>query len=76
LASIIALLSRLVSTIAEVVCVSIAYLSGGKQELTTQQDTTAQLTQIDDEENQQTVAETPATELASNIPIEGGVKGE
>src|SRR3989440_3993887 len=38
LASIMALLSRLVSTLAEVVCVSIAYLSGGKQELNIQQD--------------------------------------
>ena len=76
LASIIALLSRLVSTIAEAVCVSIAYLSGGKQELTIQQETNAQLTQIDDEKNLQTETETFATELASNIPIEGGVKGE
>src|SRR5690348_3446556 len=39
LASIMALLSRLVSTLAEAVCVSIAYLSGGKQELNIQQDT-------------------------------------
>lgn len=76
LASIVALLSRLVSTIAEAVCVSIAYLSGGKQELTTQQDTQAQLKQIDDEEIQQTETETLATELASNIPIEGVAKGE
>jgi uncharacterized membrane protein YbhN (UPF0104 family) len=76
LASIIALLSRLVSTIAEAVCVSIAYLSGGKQELTNQQDTNAQLAHIDDENNLQTETETFATELASNIPIEGGVKGE
>jgi uncharacterized membrane protein YbhN (UPF0104 family) len=76
LASIIALLSRLVSTIAEAVCVSIAYLSGGKQELTIQQETNAQLTQIDDEKNLPTETESFATELASNIPIEGGVKGE
>src|SRR5713101_6350641 len=38
LASIMALLSRLVSTLAEVVCVSIAYLSGGKQVPNIQQD--------------------------------------
>ncbi len=76
LASIMALLSRLVSTIAEAVCVSIAYLSGGKQELTVQQDTMAQSIQTDDEKNQQTEHESFATELASNVPIEGGVKGE
>ncbi len=38
LASIMALLSRLVSTLAGAVCVSIAYLSGGKQGLNIQQD--------------------------------------
>src|SRR5690242_6362077 len=58
LASVIALLSRLVSTIAEAVCVSIAYLSGGKQELSIQQDTNAPLTQIDDEKNLKTETET------------------
>lgn len=76
LASIMALLSRLVSTIAEAVCVSIAYLSGGKQELTTQQHNEPQLTHIDDKEIQQTEAESLVTELASNIPIEGVAKGE
>src|SRR5712691_2441545 len=39
LASIMALLSRLVSTLAEIVCVSIAYLSGGKQVTNIQHDT-------------------------------------
>jgi uncharacterized membrane protein YbhN (UPF0104 family) len=37
LAAVMALLSRFVSTIAEVVCVSIAYLSGGKQARNIQQ---------------------------------------
>ena len=76
LATIIALLSRLVSTLAEAVCVSIAYLSGGKQELSIQQDTKTQITPPADEKNLQTETETYATELASNIPVEGGVKGE
>lgn len=38
MATVIALLSRLVSTFAEVVCVSIAYLSGGKQVTSIQQE--------------------------------------
>ena len=71
-----ALLSRLVSTIAEAVCVSIAYLSGGKQELTSQQETQAQFIQMNTEKNEQTGTETLTTEIPSYIPVEGGMKGE
>src|SRR2546426_4656300 len=39
LATVMARLSRFVTTVAEVVCVGIAYLSGGKQVLSIQQDT-------------------------------------
>lgn len=74
LATIMALLSRLVSTITEAVCVSIAYLSGGKQELSIQQDT--QVRQLQDENNQEAGLEMLSTELSTNIPVEGGVKGE
>ena len=45
--------------------------SGGKQELTIQQNTQPQLIQVDAEKNEQT-----GTEIASNVPIEGAVKGE
>src|SRR2546430_412341 len=71
LASIMALLSRLVSTIAEVVCVSIAYLSGGKQELNIQQDPQVLPIQTNDLNN-----EIPGTEISTSIPVEGGVTGE
>ena len=74
LATIMALLSRLVSTIAEAVCVSIAYLSGGKQELSIQQDT--QVSQLQNVNNQEAGLEMLSTELSTNIPVEGGVKGE
>jgi len=76
LASVIALLSRLVSTLAEVVCVSIAYLSGGKQELTIQQDTQVRPLQIHDVTNEKAGGEILSTEIPTNVPVEGGVKGE
>ena len=76
LASVIALLSRLVSTIAEAVCVSIAYLSGGKQELDIQQDAQARPLQKHDVKQQKAGVEILPTELPTNIPVEGGVKGE
>jgi glycosyltransferase 2 family protein len=76
LASIMALLSRLISTIAEAVCVSIAYLSGGKQELSIQQDTQVRQLPIHDVNNQEAGLEMLSTELSTNIPVEGGVKGE
>ena len=76
LASIMALLSRLVSTLAEVVCVSIAYLSGGKQELNTQQDLQVLPLQTNDGNNEKTGGEILSTEISTSVPVEGGVKGE
>src|SRR5947207_13498772 len=76
LESIMALLSRLVSTLAEAVCVSIAYLSGGKQELNIQQDTQVRPLQINDGNNEKPDIEILSTEIATNIPVEGVVKGE
>ncbi len=76
LASIMALLSRLVSTIAEVVCVSIAYLSGGKQELNIQQDPQVRPLQIKDVNNEKSGLEILSTEISTSIPVEGGVTGE
>ncbi len=76
LASIMALISRLVSTLAEAVCVSIAYLSGGKQELVIQQAAPVRPLQIDDGNNEIPDGEILSTEMATNIPVEGVVKGE
>jgi glycosyltransferase 2 family protein len=76
LASIMALLSRLVSTLAEAVCVSIAYLSGGKQELNIQQDAQVRPLQIYDVNNEKTGVEILSTEISTSVPVEGGVKGE
>jgi uncharacterized membrane protein YbhN (UPF0104 family) len=76
LASIMALISRLVSTLAEAVCVSIAYLSGGKQELIIQQATQVRPLQINDGNNEIPDGEILSTEIATNIPVEGVVKGE
>src|SRR6266853_2599893 len=66
LASIMALLSRLVSTLAEVVCVSIAYLSGGKQELNIQQDPQVRLLQTDDVHNEKPELEILSTEISKS----------
>ena len=76
LASIIALLSRLVSTLAEAVCVSIAYLSGGKQELNIQQDPQVRPLQTNDVNNEKPGLEILSTEISTSIPVEGGVTGE
>src|SRR6266567_3847065 len=76
LASILALLSRFVSTIAEVVCVSIAYLSGGKQVLNIQQDAQVRPSQIKDVNNEKPGLEILSTEISTSIPVEGGVTGE
>jgi len=76
LASIMALLSRLVSTLAEVVCVSIAYLSGGKQELNIQQDPQVRPLQTKDVKNEKPELEILSTEISTSEPVEGGVKGE
>src|SRR5260370_1754745 len=76
LASIMALLSRLVSTLAEVVCVSIAYLSGGKQVPDIQQDAQVRPLHKEDTNNEKPVLEKQSTELSTSVPVEGGVMGE
>ena len=76
LASIMALISRLVSTLAEAVCVSIAYLSGGKQVPHIQQDTQVRPLHKQDTNNQKPAFEKQSTELCTSVPVEGVVKGE
>ncbi len=76
LASIMALLSRLVSTLAEVVCVSIAYLSGGKQVPDIQQDAQVRPLHKEDTNNEKPELEKQSTELSISEPVEGGVMGE
>lgn len=76
LASIMALLSRLVSTLAEAVCVSIAYLSGGKQVLNIQQDAQVRSLLEEDTNNEKPELEKLSTEIATSVHVEGGVMGE
>jgi glycosyltransferase 2 family protein len=68
---VIALLSRLVSTLAELLCVSIAYLSGGKQVRAVQQLQSAQSVQA---REQAPGDETPSHEEAAPLSVhrEGG----
>jgi glycosyltransferase 2 family protein len=76
LATVIALLSRFVTTIAEVVCVSIAYLSGGKQVLSIQQDT--QVSALPEKDMTRALPDLKnlTDEISETVPVEGGVMGE
>jgi len=74
LATIMALLSRFVSTIAEVICVSIAYVSGGNQVRTLQQGTQ---THSPGETNKEIRdSGTIPAEVSASVPVEGGTMGE
>ncbi len=74
LATVMALLSRLVSTIAEVVCVSIAYLSGGKQARNIQQE--KQTRMLIDTSREIEESKIISTEISTSVDVERGVVGE
>ena len=76
LATVMALLSRFVSTIAEVVCVSIAYLSGGKQVLSIQQDAQARSLPEEDINSESPELKNLTEGNSASVPVEGGVMGE
>ncbi len=67
LAPIIALLSRFISTIAELICVGIAYLSGGRQVRHIQQEQTTQ-SHLTDEKTQ----ENDMSKISVEASVEGG----
>ncbi len=75
MATVLALLSRFVSTIAEVVCVSIAYLSGGKQVLEIGQGTQTRLLK-EDTNGEKQESRMLSAEIPQSVPAEGGVMGE
>jgi hypothetical protein len=70
LGPILAILSRLVSTLAELVCVSIAYLGGGKQMRQVQQEQDGGIASLDNETKKQEVNMTP-----SKTSVQSGVQG-
>ena len=74
LATIMALLSRFVSTIAEVICVSIAYVSGGNQVRTLQQGTQTHLPGETNKEIRD--SGTIPAKVSASVPVEGGTMGE
>jgi glycosyltransferase 2 family protein len=76
LASIMALLSRFVSTIAEVVSVGIAYLSGEKQVLKIQQDIQARLLLKKNTGKETQVSKNLTLEIPTNVPVDRGVMSE
>ncbi len=71
-AGILAILSRLVSTIAELICVSIAYVSGGKQVRAVQLEQTERTSVVDGETKQDDVTDHEVGE-SSRVSVEGGV---
>ncbi len=70
---ILALLSRLVSTIAELVCVSIAYVSGGKQVRAVQLEQAGQSSRAGDEAKQEDESAVHKSDESSRVSVEGGV---
>lgn len=76
LAAIIAILSRLVSTLAELVCVSIAYLSGGGQARAVQQEQEAEQVRGQENTEKDDSAALPLTNTPEHQSIEEGVIGE
>jgi uncharacterized membrane protein YbhN (UPF0104 family) len=73
LVAILALLSRAVSTLAELLCVSVAYLSGGKPARTIQQETN--LSRPTDQANKED-SENISEETPAGISAEGGNPGD
>lgn len=76
LATILAVLSRLVSTITELLCVSIAYLSGGRQMREIQREQSDRVDRSSSPENEgrsESIA-MPTPETPTRIGIEGGSK--
>ncbi len=71
IAAIIAILSRLVSTLAELLCVSIAYLSGGRQARDVQREQAEGSASSQRDTSQGALAAQP--DEATRISIEGGV---
>jgi uncharacterized membrane protein YbhN (UPF0104 family) len=73
LVAILALLSRAVSTLAELLCVSVAYVSGGKPARTIQQETN--LSRPTDQANKED-SENISEETPAGISAEGGNLGD
>ena len=75
LAPIIAILSRFVSTMAELVCVSIAYLSGGRGVRSIQQEQADQPRATDEQAEQEDMSKI-SIEAPTGVRAEGGSAGE
>lgn len=72
IAGILAIFSRLVSTIAELVCVSIAYVSGGKQVRSVQSEQIIEPRLSDDKSKEDKMVES-SSEVSPRISVERGV---
>jgi uncharacterized membrane protein YbhN (UPF0104 family) len=76
LATIVAVLSRIVSTIAELMCVSIAYLTGGRQIRQVQQEQSNQSSSSTDGAQKKKGTTMPEAETPTQVGIEGGMRGD
>ncbi len=75
LVAILALLSRAVSTLAELLCVSVAYLSGGRPARSIQQEQEADQSALEKEANQEH-HENSSEEAPAGVSAEGGNAGD
>ena len=75
LVAILALLSRAVSTLAELLCVSVAYLSGGRPARTIQQEQEMRLPEPENEANKED-NENISVETPAGVSAEGGNVGD
>ncbi|QBD82352.1 flippase-like domain-containing protein [Ktedonosporobacter rubrisoli] len=74
LATILAILSRFVSTIAELVCVGIAYMGGGRQMREVQQEQAKQpSSSLSSSTVENSSTDIPITETPEQVGIEGGI---
>src|SRR5207249_2381063 len=76
LVAVIALLSRAVSTAAELLCVGAAYLSGGKQVRQVQQEQTAKQNPPSAEHAKEEEDNVPPIEASTNVMVEKGAVSE
>ncbi len=76
LVAVIALLSRVVSTAAELLCVGVAYLSGGKQVREVQQEQAAKQALLSEGQAREEENMLPPIEASINVMTERGAGGE
>src|SRR5438876_10202959 len=76
LVAVIAVLSRVVSTAAQLLCVGVAYLSGDRQVHQVQQEQAAKQSLSSQEQAKEEEKTLPPIEISSDVMVERGAVGE